>query len=73
MADDPTTVAVRRAASIDSEPIAAIYNEGTHGRLNGEWRDVLLVELLLGEAQPTSAGSMDRSAFRSLSSSTRTL
>jgi hypothetical protein len=23
-----------------------------HGRLNGLWRDVLLVELLLGEAQP---------------------
>jgi phosphinothricin acetyltransferase len=193
MADDPTTVAVRRAASIDSEPIAAIYNEGItggmstfetelrtpaqiagwlglpglpvlvaeqrageivgwariapyssrpcyggvgeasvyvtersrgrgagtalaralvreaerarlykllgklfpenetsrrlvarlsfrevgihacHGRLNGEWRDVLLVELLLGEAQPTSAGGVDRSAFRSLSSSARTL
>jgi L-amino acid N-acyltransferase YncA len=43
-----------------------------HGRLNGAWRDVLLVELLLGEARPVAAGELDHSAFTSHSSSRST-
>jgi L-amino acid N-acyltransferase YncA len=35
-----------------------------HGRLNGEWRDVLLVELLLGEAQPALPGEVAQSEGR---------
>jgi phosphinothricin acetyltransferase len=42
-----------------------------HGRLNGVWRDVLLVELLLGEARRASVCELDRGALASLSSSRR--
>jgi hypothetical protein len=36
-----------------------------HGRLDGVWHDVLLVELLLGEAESATAGEVDLSrSFR---------
>jgi hypothetical protein len=53
----------------DAPAIARIYNLGTvgvhrrHGRLDGEWRDVLVVERLLGEAADSRFGPTNASSF----------
>jgi L-amino acid N-acyltransferase YncA len=53
-------VRIRPAKAADAHAVTAIYNEGIagrevgverrHGRLEGEWRDCVPVERLLGEA-----------------------
>jgi phosphinothricin acetyltransferase len=53
--DNAASLAVHRAAGFDEVGV-----QRRHGRLDGEWKDCVLVERLLGEAargaQPTSAG-----------------
>jgi hypothetical protein len=44
-------VKIRPARPEDASAVAAIGLERRHGRLDGEWRDCVPVERLLGEAE----------------------
>jgi phosphinothricin acetyltransferase len=51
-ADNPASLAVHRAAGFE-----AVGVQRRHGRLDGRWKDCVLVELLLGEASGEEPGS----------------